>query len=78
MKVIATNMYEVLNKKAKELNRIPAAGETFEIADDKFELLHGNNQHNAIFVEKYVEPEKIEEPDKKKVTKKNTKKKKTK
>ena len=61
MKVVATEMYAKLGKKAVELNKIPEAGEIFEIADNKFELLNGHNQYNAIFVEKEVKEEVKEE-----------------
>ena len=60
MKVVATEMYAKLGKKAVELNKIPEAGEVFEIADNKFELLNGHNQYNAIFVERYEKPVKAE------------------
>lgn len=50
MKVIATNQYENLDITDKKLNRTPIAGEIFEIDDERFQKLNGENQFKAIFV----------------------------
>ncbi len=59
MKVRATNAYEELKLKALELDRVPKAGEEFEIKNEKFQFLNGNNNFKKVFVEK-VEEEKKE------------------
>ena len=59
MKVKATDEYVKRNLKDKELDRIPVAGEIFEVSKERYEVLTGNNPFNAIFVEKlenYKEP----------------------
>lgn len=55
MKVKATNKYKELKLKAVELGRIPKEGEIFEIKNEKFSMLNGNNKYKAIFVEKLNE-----------------------
>lgn len=57
MLVKATGKYEELKLKDKELNRIPKKGETFEVTDERFNILTKNNKYNAIFVEKVQEVE---------------------
>ena len=57
MKVRATDKYEKLNIKDEILNRIPKAGEVFEVSDERFKVLSGNNEYNEVFVEKYIEVE---------------------
>ena len=52
MKVKATDEYVKRNLKDKELDRIPVAGEIFEVSKERYEVLTGNNPFNAIFVEK--------------------------
>ena len=57
MLVKATEKYEELKLKDKELNRIPKKGETFEVTDERYNVLTKNNKYNAIFVEKVQEVE---------------------
>lgn len=58
MKVIATKAYEELKVKAVETNSIPKEGEEFEIKNEKFAYLNGNNPYKAIFVKKVEKTEK--------------------
>lgn len=58
MKVRATNAYEELKLKALELDRVPKAGEEFEIKNEKFQFLNGNNNFKKVFVEKIEEEKK--------------------
>ncbi len=58
MKVRATNAYEELKLKALELDRVPKAGEEFEIKNEKFQFLNGNNNYKKVFVEKIEEEKK--------------------
>ncbi len=55
MKVRATDKYEKLNVKDKILSRVPKTGEVFEVSDERFKVLSGNNEYNEVFVEKYIE-----------------------
>lgn len=55
MKVVATKVYEELKLKAIELERIPKEGEIFEIKNEKFAFLNGNNPHKKVFVKKVNE-----------------------
>lgn len=55
MKVKSTNEYQKRNLKAQELGRIPKEGEVFEIKNEKFSMLNGNNKYKAVFVEKVNE-----------------------
>ena len=57
MKVKATDEYVKRNLKDKELDRIPVAGEIFEVSKVRYEVLTGNNSFNTIFVEKVEEVE---------------------
>lgn len=57
MKVKATNKYEEMNLKDIELDRIPKAGEEFEVSKERFEVLTKTNKYNAVFVEKVEEIE---------------------
>lgn len=57
MLVKATNKYEELKLKDKELNRIPKAGEEFEVTEERYNLLNKNNKFNVVFVEKVEEIE---------------------
>lgn len=57
MKVKATDEYVKRNLKDKELDRIPVAGEIFEVSKERYEVLTGNNSFNTIFVEKVEEVE---------------------
>lgn len=55
MKVKATDEYVKRNLKDKELDRIPKAGEVFEVSKERYKVLTINNPYNAIFVEKVEE-----------------------
>lgn len=57
MKVRATNKYEKLNVQDKELKRILKAGEEFEVSEERYKVLTGNNKYNEVFVEKVEEVE---------------------
>lgn len=57
MKVKATDEYVKRNLKDKELDKIPVAGEIFEVSKERYEVLTGNNPFNTIFVEKVEEVE---------------------
>ncbi len=74
MLVKATNQYERLNVKDKELNRTPKKGEKFEITEERYEILTKNNKYNVVFVEKVEEVKKIETATKKVKTEKAVKK----
>lgn len=79
MKVKATKEYVNRNLKDKDLDKIPKEGEVFEVTDDRYKVLHGNNPWNAIFVEKVNEisvEQNIIEPRVETATKKRTAKKK--
>lgn len=74
MLVKATNQYEKLNVKDKELNRILKEGEKFEVTKERYEVLTKNNKYNVIFVEKVEEVKKIETATQKVKTEKAVKK----
>ena len=57
MLVRATDKYEKLNLKDNELNRIPKAGEEFEVSKERYEVLTKTNNFKAVFVEKVEEIE---------------------
>lgn len=57
MLVKATNKYKELNIKDNILNRIPEAGEEFEVTEERFKVLTETNQYNVVFVEKVEEKE---------------------
>lgn len=91
MKVVATNKYQEMNITDATLGRIPIEGEEFEITEERYHVLSGNNDFNAVFVtpkEEYIAAKrKVVETAKKivkketaakKTTKKTTKKKETK
>ena len=63
MKVKATNKYQELNVEDKKLKRIPKAGEEFEVSEERYEILKGNNKYNAVFVEAIQEPVKVKETE---------------
>ena len=64
MKVKATKAYKELKLKAVELGRVPEEGEIFEIKNEKFSYLNGNNKHKKVFVEKLIlEPKDNKELD---------------
>lgn len=67
MKVVATNKYKELNVKDVILNRIPEAGEEFEVTDERYELLNKNNKYKVAFV---VKAEVVETATKKDKTEK--------
>jgi len=54
MLVKATNKYEELNIKDKELNRVIKEGEEFEVTEERFKVLTGENKYKEIFVEKII------------------------
>ena len=70
MKVRATKKYEELKVDDAELKRMPKEGEEFEVSEERFNLLNGNNSYKVIFVEKVEKVEEIETAVKKKITKK--------
>lgn len=59
-KVRATSASTDLRVEIKELHRLALPGEEFEVSDDRFEVLRGNNRFKAVFVseiEQEPEPE---------------------
>lgn len=56
-KVRATDEYAKKGLKDAVLDRIPKAGEVFEVTEDRFVMLNGNNSYKAVFVEKVKEVE---------------------
>ncbi len=75
MLVEATNKYEELKLKDKELNRIPKAGEKFEVTEERFEVLSKSNKYNTAFVKKVEEIETAKKEIKAETAVKKTKKK---
>lgn len=80
MKVRATNEYQKRNITDKDLKRIPAENEIFEVTEERFEVLNGNNEYKIVFVERVEDEEKKtavpkvkKETAKKKTTTKKTK-----
>lgn len=57
MLVKATDKYEKLNLKDNELDRIPKAGEEFEVSEERYEVLTKTNSFKVAFVEKIEEVE---------------------
>ena len=57
MLVRATDKYEKLNLKDNELDRIPKAGEEFEVSKERYEVLTKTNSCKVAFVEKVEEVE---------------------
>ena len=53
MKVIATDASVKLNKGLKEFHRLVEEGEIFEVDEERFKFLNGDNPYNAVFVEEY-------------------------
>ena len=51
MLVKATNKYEELNVEDKELKRVPIKGETFEVTEERYKVLSGENKWKVAFVE---------------------------
>lgn len=74
MKVKATEEFKRNNVYPVELDYIPEAGETFNVTEERFKTLSGNNSLGVVFVEK-VEEEPVKEVIKptKSVKKKKTK-----
>ena len=72
MLVKATEMSLKLQVAIKELKRIAAPGEEFEVSSIRYQILSGNNKYNAVFVIKV--PDKPKEDPQKKVTKPRKKK----
>lgn len=59
-KVKALDTYEKNSIKDKELDRIPKAGEIFEVSEERLDILLGNNDYDVPFVEIIKEkPKKI-------------------
>lgn len=54
IKVRATSAYEQNGVLDNELKIIPKKGYEFEVTEDRFNTLNGNNNHKLIFVEKVV------------------------
>lgn len=74
MKVRATKEYKARNISDKQLGRIPNENEVFEVTEERFAILNGNNDYKVVFVER-VEDEKKETATpkvKKEVAKKKT------
>ena len=65
MLVRATEMSLKLQVAIKELKRIAAPGEEFEVSSIRYKILSGNNKYNAVFVIKVPEQSKEEEVPKK-------------
>jgi hypothetical protein len=57
MKVKATDMYQKLKLKDKELGRIPEEGEEFEVSKERFIILTKKNPFKKVFVEEVLEVE---------------------
>lgn len=60
MKVKATDEYVKRNLKDKELDRIPKAGEVFEVSKERYKVLTKTNTFGVVFVEKVEEKAKKE------------------
>nr|DAP19179.1 MAG TPA: hypothetical protein [Caudoviricetes sp.] len=57
MKVKALDTYKRLNIRDAELDKIPEAGEIFEITKERYYVLTHNNAYNEVFVEEVHEIE---------------------
>lgn len=71
MRVRATSASKDNNIYIKELDAIVDKGFEFDVTEDRFDILHGNNGYNLIFVEKVediVEEKPVSEPKKPKKT----------
>ena len=62
MKVKALDTYKRLNIRDAELDKIPEAGEIFEITKERFKVLTIDNMYNEVFVEKVEEVETATKP----------------
>lgn len=60
MLVKATNKYEKLNVKDKELNRVLKQGEEFEVTEERYKILTETNEYKEIFVEKVIVEDEVE------------------
>ena len=60
MLVEATNKYEELKLKDKELGKIPKEGEKFEVSKKRYEVLTKTNKFNEVFVKEVEEETEIE------------------
>lgn len=80
MKVVATDEYQKNMVQDGVLQRIPIAGEEFEVSEERYKVLSvpKNNPFGAIFVKKLEEHIKEVETAKKEVEKETTAKKTTK
>lgn len=76
VKVIATGESKRLNKGIVEFHRLLEEGEIFEVSEERFKVLNGDNKYGIKLVERYVE-EKPKVPAKKAPAKKTTAKKPT-
>ncbi len=63
IKVKATDMYKKLNKHDNELGRMPEEGEEWEVTEDRYKVLSGENRYKAVFVKKVRKPKKKEETE---------------
>lgn len=57
VKVVALDTFSKNNIKAKELKRIPKAGEEFEVLEERLEILLGKNTYKKVFVKVIEEKE---------------------
>lgn len=72
MKVKATDVYEKRQILDGTLKRIPKKGEIFEVTEERYKILRGNNIYGLVFVEEVETAKK--EPIVEKAVKKTTKK----
>ena len=56
MEVRATELFEMKNLYPKELDHIPVKGEVFEVTEERFNFLSGDNPFGGQFVK--VKPKK--------------------
>lgn len=52
MLVEATDLYQKMNLKDKELKRVPEKGETFEVTEERYKFLTKENKYKKAFVKK--------------------------
>lgn len=75
MKVKATGEFKRIGVNPKELDYVPEEGKEFEVSEERFDVLRGNNPYKAVFVEEIKEIEVAKkEPKTEKAVKKTTKK----
>ncbi len=55
IKVRATNEYIQNNIVDNELRIIPKEGDEFEVSEERYKILVGNNKHKLKFVEKIID-----------------------